>query len=150
MLQAKPMIIAWCVWPPRLRTSCHSLPPEGAAAPMARQSRFHGPCLKGSLFQPLAAGRLIKQGPRDWLCQTAGAAAPSGGQGATRSEQPWGLNSTGVTFQIRIYRIWPHARLTHHGSDSRAVDRFDLWCQRHDRRLQRGVSYSQPVSPPVC
>ncbi len=24
-------------------------------------------------------GILFKQGPRDWLCQTAGAAAPSGG-----------------------------------------------------------------------
>ena len=106
MLQAKPSIIALSLWPPRLRTVCHSLhlagrrspqasllspvqtclsrfgaagsSPEGAAAPMARQSRFHDPCLKGFLFQPLAAGRLFKQGPRDWLCQTAGAAAPSG------------------------------------------------------------------------
>ena len=31
--------------PPRSRTSCRSLPPEGAAAPAARQSRFRGPCL---------------------------------------------------------------------------------------------------------
>ncbi len=31
-----------------------------------------------------------KPGPRNWLCQAAGAAAPSGGQGATRSERPWG------------------------------------------------------------
>ena len=31
--------LAHCVWP---------LPPEGAAAPVARQSRFHGPDLKGT------------------------------------------------------------------------------------------------------
>ena len=30
--------------PPRSRTACRFLPPEGAAAPVARQSRFHGPC----------------------------------------------------------------------------------------------------------
>ncbi len=38
----------------------------------------------------------FKQGPRDWLCQTAGAAAPSGGQEATRSERPWGQHMIGV------------------------------------------------------
>ena len=31
--------------PPRSLTACNSLPPEGAAAPAARQSRFRGPCL---------------------------------------------------------------------------------------------------------
>ena len=31
--------------PPRSLTACSSLPPEGAAAPAARQSRFRGPCL---------------------------------------------------------------------------------------------------------
>ncbi len=41
------------MWPPRSRTSCRSLPPEGAAAPVARQSRFHGPCLKGRFALPL-------------------------------------------------------------------------------------------------
>ena len=30
-------------WPPRSLTSCSILPPEGAAAPAARQSRFRGP-----------------------------------------------------------------------------------------------------------
>ncbi len=30
---------------PTLFTSCNALPPEGAAAPAARQSRFRGPCL---------------------------------------------------------------------------------------------------------
>ena len=29
---------------PTLATSCAALPPEGAAAPAARQSRFRGPC----------------------------------------------------------------------------------------------------------
>ena len=33
--------------PPRSRTACRSLPPKGAAAPVARQSRFHGPCSNG-------------------------------------------------------------------------------------------------------
>jgi general secretion pathway protein H len=33
------------VEPPRSLTACSSLPPEGAAAPAARQSRFRGPCL---------------------------------------------------------------------------------------------------------
>jgi general secretion pathway protein H len=32
------------VEPPRSLTACSSLPPEGAAAPAARQSRFRGPC----------------------------------------------------------------------------------------------------------
>jgi uracil phosphoribosyltransferase len=32
--------------PPRSLTACSSLPPEGAAAPAARQSRFRGPCLE--------------------------------------------------------------------------------------------------------
>ena len=36
-------------WPPRSFTSCNSLPPEGAAAPVARQSRFHGPGLLGEV-----------------------------------------------------------------------------------------------------
>ena len=31
--------------PPRSRTACRFLPPEGAAAPAARRSRFRGPCL---------------------------------------------------------------------------------------------------------
>jgi hypothetical protein len=31
---------------PTLFTSCNALPPEGAAAPAARQSRFCGPCLQ--------------------------------------------------------------------------------------------------------
>ncbi len=31
--------------PPRLLTACSALPPEGAAAPVARQSRFRGPGL---------------------------------------------------------------------------------------------------------
>ena len=31
--------------PPRLLTACSALPPVGAAAPVARRSRFHGPCL---------------------------------------------------------------------------------------------------------
>jgi aspartyl protease family protein len=39
---------------PTFATSCGSLPPEGAAAPAARQSRFRGPCWvgKGSLKNP--------------------------------------------------------------------------------------------------
>ena len=36
-------------WPPRSRTACRSLPPEGVAAPVARQSRFHGPGWTGTL-----------------------------------------------------------------------------------------------------
>ncbi len=35
-------------WAPTLVASRTALPPEGAAAPVARQSRFHGPGLKGS------------------------------------------------------------------------------------------------------
>ena len=34
---------------PTLVTSCTALPPEGAAAPAARQSRFRSPCLLGNL-----------------------------------------------------------------------------------------------------
>ncbi len=34
---------------PTLVTTCTALPPEGAAAPAARQSRFRGPCLKGEI-----------------------------------------------------------------------------------------------------
>ncbi len=33
--------------PPRLFASRNALPPEGVAAPVARQSRFHGPCWNG-------------------------------------------------------------------------------------------------------
>ena len=33
--------------PPRSFAARNSLPPEGAAAPVARLSRFHGPCLNG-------------------------------------------------------------------------------------------------------
>ena len=33
--------------PPRSRTACRSLAPEGAAAPAPRQSRLRGPCLNG-------------------------------------------------------------------------------------------------------
>ena len=41
---------------PTLATACASLPPEGAAAPAARQSRFRGPCWVGgaSLTNPFA------------------------------------------------------------------------------------------------
>ncbi len=41
---------------------------------------------------------LHQPGPRDWLRQTAGVAAPSGGQGATRSEQPWGQSDCRFVF----------------------------------------------------
>ena len=34
---------------------CNALPPEGAAAPAARQSRFRGPCLKVEGPLPLTA-----------------------------------------------------------------------------------------------
>ena len=34
---------------PTLATACASLPPEGAAAPAARQSRFRGPCWVGEV-----------------------------------------------------------------------------------------------------
>ena len=37
------------MWPPRLLTACSALPPEGATAPVARQSRFHGPCWNGEV-----------------------------------------------------------------------------------------------------
>ena len=36
------------MWPPRSRTACRSLPPEGAAAPAVWQSQSRGPCLKGA------------------------------------------------------------------------------------------------------
>jgi aspartyl protease family protein len=41
---------------PTLATACASLPPEGAGAPAARQSRFRGPCWvgRGSLTIPFA------------------------------------------------------------------------------------------------
>gem|GEM_PF-7311 len=39
---------------PKLPTSCGSLPPEGDAAPAARQSRFRGPGLEGD--RPVASG----------------------------------------------------------------------------------------------
>ena len=41
--------------PPRSLTACSFLPPEGAAAPAARQSRFRGPCLTGFAVRPLFA-----------------------------------------------------------------------------------------------
>jgi general secretion pathway protein H len=46
---------------PRSLTACSSLPPEGAAAPAARQSRFRGPCwlevrLRSDFFLPLLPG----------------------------------------------------------------------------------------------
>ena len=41
--------------PPRSFASRNSLPPEGAAAPAARQSRFRGPCLNGKLVPTLAS-----------------------------------------------------------------------------------------------
>ena len=43
------------MWPPRSRTSCRSLPPEGAAAPAARQSRFRGPGLNNLPPRSLAS-----------------------------------------------------------------------------------------------
>ena len=39
--------------PPRSRTACSSLPPEGAAAPAAWQSQIRGPRLKGMLQRQL-------------------------------------------------------------------------------------------------
>ena len=36
--------------PPRSFASRNSLPPEGAAAPAARQSQFRGPCLRMPRF----------------------------------------------------------------------------------------------------
>ena len=51
---------------PTLPTSCGSLPPEGAAEPAARQSRFHGPSLNGEMV--LSASGLTKrfhEGPID-------------------------------------------------------------------------------------
>ncbi|OOG35878.1 hypothetical protein B0B52_21435 [Polaromonas sp. A23] len=51
---------------PTLPTSCGSLPPEGAAAPAARQSRFRGPCWSiPHLGQRLFLGHwAAPQGPR--------------------------------------------------------------------------------------
>ncbi|MEO5660424.1 MAG: hypothetical protein ABIQ90_11625, partial [Polaromonas sp.] len=40
---------------PTLFTSCNALPPAGAAAPAARQSRFRGPCLKELIFTIFSA-----------------------------------------------------------------------------------------------
>ncbi|MDB5742235.1 MAG: formate dehydrogenase, subunit FdhD [Polaromonas sp.] len=48
-------IAGWMWWmTPTLPTACGSLPPEGAAAPAARQSRFRGPDWQGT-GAPLAA-----------------------------------------------------------------------------------------------
>ena len=43
---------------------------------------------------------LNKQGPQDWLCQTAGAAASLGGS------EPHKVGSVGVTFQWEIRMYW--------------------------------------------
>jgi hypothetical protein len=44
--------------PYTLPTACNTLPPEGAAAPAARQSRFRGP----SLFQAIPVNSSMRQG----------------------------------------------------------------------------------------
>ena len=48
------------VEPPRSRTACNSLPPGGAAAPAARQSRFRGPCLNNLPQLSLTASRSLR------------------------------------------------------------------------------------------
>ena len=48
--------------PPRLLTACSALPPEGAAAPAARRSRFRGPCLHFGSVCPLLAALLVVGG----------------------------------------------------------------------------------------
>ncbi|OZA92786.1 MAG: hypothetical protein B7X59_15360 [Polaromonas sp. 39-63-203] len=48
--------------PPRSRTACRSLPPGGAAAPAARQSRFRGPGLQVRVLRSLAWRRLVPGG----------------------------------------------------------------------------------------
>ena len=59
---------------PTLFTSCNALPPEGAAAPAARQSRFRGPCWRGIAATPVASRTALSS--RD--------AAPSGRQSRLR------------------------------------------------------------------
>ena len=48
---------------PTLPTSCGSLPPEGAAAPAARRSRFRGPCLRhtASLHAFISLGYFVTE-----------------------------------------------------------------------------------------
>ena len=45
---------------PTLPTACGSLPPEGAAAPAARQSRFRGPGLQGATLPEAAALQAVQ------------------------------------------------------------------------------------------
>ncbi len=83
------------MWPPRSRTACRSLPPEGAAAPVVWQSQSRGPCWWGIVRpQSLEArprakephetskrmGDPVEQGPWNRLCRATGAVAPSGGR----------------------------------------------------------------------
>ena len=76
--------------PPRLLTACSALPPEGAAAPVARRSRFHGPCLKGMLPPRSSAARnsLPPEGaaaPAVWRSQSRGP--------CLNGEPPWLLTA---------------------------------------------------------
>ena len=70
---------------PTLFTACNALPPEGAAAPAARRSRFRGPCWQGtaavsSVAPTLVATRtaLPPEGPLRLRPGEAGSAAPAG------------------------------------------------------------------------
>ena len=65
---------------PTLATACAALPPEGAAAPAARQSRFRGPCLKGRV-PTLAASRNAL--PPDWELRLR--PGPSTGSGQAKA-----------------------------------------------------------------
>jgi hypothetical protein len=70
-------------WPledmaPTLVTSCTALPPEGATAPAARQSRSRGPCLKGmSRLQSLIFGERFEISKDVWGTPAAVAMAPT-------------------------------------------------------------------------
>jgi len=70
------------MWPPRSRTSCRSLPPEGAARLWPGKAGSTAHAGKEKTLTRVMESQ-AKQGPRDWLRQIAGAAPLQGGTGYT-------------------------------------------------------------------
>ena len=90
-------------WPPRSRTSCRSLPPEGAAAPRAWQSQFPAPAGGGRPLQKLARHRSLPP---------EGAAAPGAWQSQFRSSGWVGASPRSLTVRNAfVARSWPTHRL---------------------------------------
>ena len=94
------------MWPPRSLTACSSLPPEGATAPVARQSRFHGPCWNGEALscslslRERAGVRALRFGstpPRSFASRNS---LPPEGAAASRGP---GLEGSRVDCSLRVH-----------------------------------------------